>query len=293
MSLTAALTKTVTRGLTRTLTSGISVGESLAGQVLADQMIIDLQGWSVPMTSTEEDAVRSFYDTCFPTTFWSKIKCLWFPIFGASGPSAIDFKTVGSVGTFVNSWGFGSSGATPTTGAYFNTGQSWTDWGLSTGTGAIVTCTATTTDYGMFGGVWDASNSRILMGTDTTPRLFYLNADNDSAADGTGGRVSVGSDKRAGGCFIGNRAAGGRQLFERKNSGFTVLEDWSSASVGSDPGYDFYFGGYNSGGGVADNNLSDYMCFGLTEGLTQSEAEVLSQAIYDFITDWGLGGALT
>lgn len=293
MALTVSLTKSLNFSpLTRSLTAGSGNVGQRAGEALADAVISDLDGWGVNPVYSEREAIRDFYNTAVSSSYWSKIKCLWFPIFGASGPCAIEFKTAGNIGTFFNSWIFGSQGATPSVGAYFDTGNSFATWGLNTGDGSIVTLTAATTDYGMFGGVWDIASERILLGTSNVPRLFYLNANDDQADDGTGGRVSIGADKRAGGCFIGNRRGTGRQLYERKDAGFTVLQDWSSPSVGSDPGFNFYFGGYNSGSGVADNNTSDYLGFGLTEGLTQGEAEGLSLAMYTFIADYGLGGIL-
>ncbi len=175
------------------------------------------------VTSTQRNAINTFYKTAKKDGFYTPIKRFYLPIWGIASPNAVDLITRTS-GTFVGgvTHGAGFVQSNGTTG-YFRTSTTFPDQGLTVSDGSlfVLNYTANTTNPAISIGAGNINTSYILKNLTAVFARWCTSA---SAVAGTVTRTGI---------FSFSRKSGVRALWRRSTSGRSVLETLTNSDAGT------------------------------------------------------------
>ena len=230
------------------------------------------------VTATQRNAINAFVKGGKTAGWWSSMKRIYLPIWSIAAPNAIDIVSRAS-GTFVGTPTHGTSTVSFASGAYFDSGTSFSAQGLTSSSGYIFALvTAWTGTVVNIIGAGTLTNATTI-GRDSVNniRLRY-----SGSVEGSGQLLATGNAGTLG-IISGSRQGGDRKLYRRSNTGKSQVATLTSGNFGSPQPSNVYFSGFNNtdvAGGVAPAvGASTMGLYGFGLGLTDAQDSSLTSAL--------------
>lgn len=230
------------------------------------------------VTTNQRNAINAFVKGGKTAGWWSSMKRIYLPIWSAASPNAIDIVSRAS-GTFVGTPTYGASTVSFASGAYFDSGASFSAQGLTASSGYIFAlATAWTGTFVSIAGAGTLSNSTVLYRTDANNlRLRY-----SGITEGSGQLTATGNAGTLG-IISASRQGGDRKIYRRSNTGRSQVATLTSGDFGSPQPSNVYFSGFNNTDSAGVNAPSPVVCtlglFGFGLGLTDAQDNSFTSAL--------------
>lgn len=266
-----ASSRPISRGLSRSLSRSIS-GGLVSGFSFADSdaaayvAVIESAGASV--TDVQKSAIDDFYGQAKTSGYYSSLKRLYLPIWGAAAPNAVDMITRSS-GTFNGSvthsdgvvQGDGSTG-------YFDFGTSPASDSLTLASSCLFHLTYSIGSVAGFRRPVGCENS----GSQTANLAQSGSIQVFDAHSTSGGRVTA-SPGNIVGIVLGSRTSGNRSIYRRNSSGFSTLVSASGANSGSMPTTPMSAMAHTTSSSIANYSNDEYGAYGMALGLDSTDSQ--------------------
>jgi len=230
------------------------------------------------VTTNQRNAINAFVKSGKTAGWWSSMKRIYLPIWSAASPNAIDIVSRAS-GTFLGTPTYGTSTVSFASGAYFDSGTSFSAQGLTASSGYIfVLATAWTNVVNAIVGSGVSANITGIYRSDVNNlRLRY-----SGFTEGSGQITATGNAGTLG-IISGSRQGGDRKIYRRSNTGRSQVATLTTGNFGAPQASNVYFSAINQtdtiGGAAPSTMASTLGTFGFGLGLTDAQDSTFTAAL--------------
>lgn len=230
------------------------------------------------VTTNQRNAINAFVKGGKTAGWWSSMKRIYLPIWSAASPNAIDIVSRAS-GTFLGTPTYGTSTVSFASGAYFDSGTSFSAQGLTASSGYIFAlATAWTGIANSIAGSGVSTNASVLQRSDTLNLRFRYSGTTEGS-----GQITATGNAGTLGIISGSRQGGDRKIYRRSNTGRSQVATLTTGNFGSPQPSNVYFSGTNNtdilGGASASTTVSTLGLYGFGLGLTDAQDSAFTAAL--------------